>query len=97
VTKKIFSRVNRRSDLLAAVPGEEGFVSLKTGERHDEALVTYKSALFTPDVLVERAQGIAITQPVAEYTLSHVECFKTGARIRHEADSDGATRFVEQH
>ncbi len=96
MTKKVFSRAKGKSDILVAIPGEEGFVSIKSGDRYDEAVIAYKAFDHSAESLMERAQenGVSVTQASAAYTLLHVEGFKTGSRIRHLPDEEGHLYFV---
>ncbi len=96
MTKKIFNRVKGKTDILMAEPGVEGFISLKTGERYDEAQVSYKGSLFTPELLIERGQenGVSVSFESAQYTLLHIEQFKTRSLVVHKADDQGKVCFI---
>ena len=96
MSKKIFCRPRGKSDILIASPGKEGFTSIKTGEWHNQAIIAYKSTVFTPDTLIQRAlnNNITLATPSAEYTLSHADNYKTGARVAHQADERGEIRFA---
>ncbi len=98
MTKKIFCRAKAKSDILIAVPGEEGFTSIKSGDRYEDAIIAYKSTTFTSDFIMEQGgkNGIEVAQASAEYTLNHVDEFKTGSKIRHMADEDGEIRFIKE-
>lgn len=96
MSKKIFCRPRGKTDILIASPGKEGFTSIKTGEWHNQAIIAYKSTALTPDILIQRAQNNNFTLEItsADYTLSHADNYKTGARVSHQEDENGEIGFV---